>query len=76
MGRENEILEYINSRLEGNNELSTKDVMNDLNVTKQEILIALYGKGGYCITGALVDYGTISKLKNESTTMSNKLKTD
>ena len=60
MGRENEILEYINSRLESNNELSTKDVMNDLNVTKQEILIALYGKGGYCITGALVDYGTIS----------------
>lgn len=76
MNRNNEIIEYIDRILQNEKYINTEDVMNMLNVKKQEILQALYTKGGYCITGALVDYGTISKLKNESTIMSNKFKTD
>ena len=62
MDRSNEIIQYVDTLLETNESINTKDVMETLNVPKQEIFIALYTKGGYTITGALVDYGTISKL--------------
>lgn len=63
MDRSNEIIQYVDAELVNKESVDTKDVMNALNVAKQEIFIALYTKGGYTITGALTNYGTISKLK-------------
>ena len=63
MDRSNEIIVFVDNALKDNDSIDTKDVMISLEVTKQEILQALYTKGGYCITGALSNYGTISKLK-------------
>ena len=63
MDRSNEIIVFVENALKDNDSINTKDVMNTLEVTKQQILVALYSKGGYVITGALVDYGTISKLR-------------
>lgn len=63
MNRSNEIIVFVDNALKDNDSIDTKDVMNALNVAKQEIFIALYTKGGYTITGALTNYGTISKLK-------------
>ena len=62
MDRSNEIIQYVDNLLQDKESIDTKDVMNGLNVSKQEIFIALYTKGGYAITGALTNYGTISKL--------------
>lgn len=61
--RSNEIVVFVDSALANSTSISTKDVMVSLDVTKQQILTALYSKGGYCITGALTKYGVISKLK-------------
>ena len=62
MNRNDEIIVFVDNALKDNDSINTIDVMNTLEVTKQEILQALYTKGGYYITGALTDYGTISKL--------------
>jgi hypothetical protein len=62
MDRNEEILAFVNNALKDNESISTEDVMNTLDVTKQEIISTLYTKGGYCITGALTSYGSISKL--------------
>ena len=63
MNRSNEIIVFVDNALKDNDSIDTKDIMISLEVTKQDIFKALYSKGGYCITGALVDYGSISKLK-------------
>lgn len=63
MNRSNEIIVFVDNTLKDNDSIDTKDVMISLEVSKQDILKALYGKGGYCITGALSNYGAISKIK-------------
>ena len=62
MNRSNEIIVFVDNALKDNDSIDTKDVMISLEVSKQDILKALYDKGGYCISGALTDYGSISKL--------------
>lgn len=60
--RNDEIIVFVDSALQSTDSIDTKDVMVSLEVTKQQIFAALYGKGGYCITGAYTNYGAISKL--------------
>jgi len=60
--RNNEIIVFVENALKDNNSIDIEDVVISLEVSKQDVFEALHDKGGYCIAGALTDYGTISKL--------------